>query len=155
MFNFAIKSGIMFTKACEYAIKAVIVIAIESQKGKRVSLNEIAGKIDSPAAFTAKILQQLTRSKVIDSVTGPQGGFEIEKRKIAKTKLSDIVSIIDGDAIYAGCGLGFKQCNEKKPCPVHFKFKTIRDELRDMLETTTLLDLSNDIGSGITFLKRS
>lgn len=144
----------MFSKACEYGIKAAVFIAVKSHHEGRVSLNEIAKEINSPIAFTAKVLQQLTRSKIVDSVKGPAGGFEINKNKVDKIKLSKIVSAIDGDSIYKGCGLGFHNCNENKPCPVHHKFKLIRNDLKQMLETTSLLDLSNDINNGITFLKR-
>ncbi|MEO6903823.1 MAG: Rrf2 family transcriptional regulator [Bacteroidia bacterium] len=144
----------MFSKACEYGIKAAVFIAVKSHQESRVSLNEVAKEINSPLAFTAKVLQQLTKSSIIESIKGPNGGFEINKNKTAKVMLSKIVSAIDGDSIYKGCGLGFNKCNESKPCPVHHKFKRIRNDLQQMLETTSLLDLSNDINNGITFLKR-
>lgn len=143
----------MFSKACEYGIKAAIFIAINSSENRRVSPKEISEEIDSPQAFTAKILQALVRHQVINSVKGAYGGFEIEKDKIATTKLAQIVNAIDGDSIYRGCGLGLKTCDENHPCPVHDKFKLIRDELRDMLENTTLEQLALDIKSGVSFLK--
>lgn len=143
----------MFSKACEYGIKAAVFIAVRSQEGKRISLNEIAGEINSPTAFTAKVLQQLTRNNIVDSVRGPAGGFEINKNKVNKIMLSKIVSAIDGDSIYKGCALGFHNCNENLPCPLHHKFVLIRNELKQMLETTSLLDLSKDINDGVTFLK--
>ena len=144
----------MFSKACTYGIKATLFIAKESQKGNRVGLADIAQQIDSPAAFTAKILQQLKHHQIIHTVKGPLGGFEIEGKKIPGIKLKDIVLAIDGDSVYAGCGLGFDHCNEKKPCPIHHQFKLIRNQLKIMLETANLLDLSNDIENGVTFLKR-
>lgn len=144
----------MFSQSCRYGIKASIYVAKESQRGNRVNLRQIAEHIDSPSAFTAKILQQLVRHKIISSTTGPQGGFEIESKKISETKLRDIVFAIDGDSIYVGCGLGFTNCNEKKPCPIHYQYKEIRSQLKIMLETSNLLDLLNDIENGLTFLKR-
>lgn len=144
----------MFSKACEYGIKAAVFIAVRSQQEERVSLNEIAKEINSPVAFTAKVLQQLTRNHIVDSVRGPSGGFEINKSKADKIKLSKIVSAIDGDSIYRGCALGFKNCNENLPCSLHHKFVIVRDELKKMLEETSLLDLSKDINNGVTFLKR-
>ncbi|MGM5470301.1 RrF2 family transcriptional regulator [Flavobacteriaceae bacterium LMO-SS05] len=144
----------MFSKACEYAIKAAVFIAVKSHQERRVSLHEIAEEINSPIAFTAKVLQLLTKSHIVNSVRGAAGGFEINKNKADQIKLSEIVSVIDGDSIYKGCGLGFLKCNEEKPCPIHHKFKLIRSDLKQMLETTSLLDLSNDINNGITFLKR-
>lgn len=143
----------MFSKACEYGLKASIYIASNSYDGKRVSLKEIAEKIDSPEAFTAKILQDLVRHKIIGSVKGAYGGFEIAKKDIASIQLSQIVNAIDGDGIYQGCGLGLNVCDENHPCPVHDQFKTIRNQLKDMLENTNLEQLALDIKSGVSFLK--
>lgn len=144
----------MFSKACEYAIRATIYIADQSSRGRRVGIKDISKEIDSPEAFTAKILQQLSKTQIIDSVKGPNGGFAIEVEKMSKIKLSQVVSAIDGDSVYKGCGLGFKQCSEKQPCPVHDKFKVVRDELKKMLESTTILELSMGLKKGITFLHR-
>lgn len=144
----------MFSKACEYGIKAAGFIAVKSHLGRRVSLNEIAEEINSPIAFTAKVLQQLTKNGIVDSVKGPAGGFEINKNKLDKIRLSKIVSAIDGDSIYKGCGLGFQNCNESKPCLLHHKFVHIRNDLRQMLETTSLLDLTKDINTGKSLFKR-
>lgn len=144
----------MFSKACEYGIRASTYIALQSLEGKRVSLKEIAEEIDSPVAFTAKILQQLSRNLIVDSVKGAAGGFEIEKTNIDKIKLSQIVFAIDGNEVYVGCGLGLKKCNANKPCPVHDKFVEIRDDLKDMLESTSLYEMTAGLEVGLTYLKR-
>src|SRR5690606_12247069 len=143
----------MFSKACEYGIKAANYIALNSHDGKRVSLKEIAKEIDSPEAFTAKILQDLVRHQIINSVKGAYGGFEIEKKNIGSIKLCEIVNAIDGDKIYLGCGLGLHTCTESHPCPVHDQFSIIRNELRTMLETTNLEQLVLGLKSGRSFLK--
>ncbi|PIB32940.1 RrF2 family transcriptional regulator [Olleya marilimosa] len=143
----------MFSKACEYGIRASIFIAKNSLEGNRVSPKEISEEIDSPQAFTAKILQALVANKIIKSVRGAYGGFEIDKKDLPFINLSQIVEAIDGNAIYSGCGLGLHKCNENHPCPVHDKFKGIRDGLKYMLETTSLEELALDIKSGSTFLK--
>lgn len=143
----------MFSKACEYGIKAAIFIAINSYEGKLVSPKEIAKEINSPQAFTAKILQALVKHDVVNSIKGAYGGFEIDKSKIAAVKLSHIVNAVDGDSIYNGCGLGLETCDENHPCPVHDKFKGVRDELKFMLENTSLEELALNIKSGASFLK--
>lgn len=144
----------MFSKACEYGIRATIYIAMQSKDGIRVSLKDIADQIDSPVAFTAKILQVLAKHHVVDSVKGPAGGFEIAPSKVGKIKLSQIVFAIDGDSIYKGCGLGLPKCSASQPCPVHDKFARIRDELRYMLENTGIQELAEGTLEGITYLKR-
>ena len=144
----------MFSKACEYAIKATIFIADKSHNSYKVSLIEVAQAIDSPTAYTSKILQKLVKNGVLQSDKGPTGGFSINKDKLTEIKLSTIVSAIDGDSIYKGCGLGLHRCNEKLPCPVHDQFKQVRDQLKTMLESTTIHSLTTDLNNGLTFLKR-
>ena len=65
----------MFTKATEYALRAIIYIAQRSTEVKKTGLSEIARAIDSPHSFTAKILQSLTKNnKIISSVPVTIGG---------------------------------------------------------------------------------
>jgi Rrf2 family protein len=144
----------MFSKACEYGIRASIFIAEQSLLGKKVSLKDVAKATNSPEAYTSKILQKLTRHKIVNSDKGPNGGFSIQQQEIDSIKLSDIVFAIDGDKVYCGCGLGLPKCDEAQPCPVHYKFKVIRGELKDMLETTTIQSLTLGLVQGLTFLKR-
>jgi Rrf2 family transcriptional regulator, iron-sulfur cluster assembly transcription factor len=144
----------MFSKTCEYGIRACIYIAEQYLLENKLSQKDIAKAIDSPVAFTAKILQALSKNKIIHSEKGPTGGFTLTKKQFESITLSNIVSAIDGDNIYKGCGLGLKRCNEKKPCPVHNQFKLIRENLKIMLETTTIKELALGLKSGNTFLKR-
>ncbi len=141
----------MFSKACEYGIKAAIYITQNSLQHKRVSLKQIAAEIDSPVAFTAKILQDLARHKVVTSIKGAHGGFEIHNAD--QISLSKIVNAIDSDAIYIGCGLGLVKCDEQNPCPIHNKFKLVRENLKIMLESTTLKELALKLDDGSTVLK--
>lgn len=143
----------MFSKTCEYGIRATLHIAYQSQLNNRISLKDISKAIDSPEAFTAKILQVLSKNGILKSTKGPSGGFEIEKEKRESIKLSDIVFAIDGNGLYEGCGLGLKECNNLKPCPLHNKFMKIRDDLKQMLETTTIEELANGLNNGLSFLK--
>lgn len=144
----------MFSKACEYGIKAMIYIATQSLQGNRVKMGDIVENAGSPEAFTAKILGALVKHNLVESLTGPYGGFQISENRLQHVKLSEIVFAIDGDALYHGCGLGLSECNHLKPCPMHDRFVNIRAQLKDMLETTTILDLANGLKSGKTVLQR-
>lgn len=145
----------MFSKACEYAIRAMVLIARESKQGRTISLAEIASEIDSPPSFTSKVLQMLVKANLLDSAKGARGGFRLSPARIAAITLKDIVHCMDGDSIYQGCGLGLKQCSPNNPCPLHDSFKKIRDDLKTMLEETTLVELSDRLDSGLSILKRA
>ena len=142
----------MFSKACTYAIKTMIYLASRrDQDAGMVGLQEIAEAIGSPKAFTAKILQQLTRAKLLDSMRGRSGGFELPAGKIIS--LAEIVRAIDGDALLTGCVLGFEECSMEHPCPMHHKFIGIRDYLSGTLNTTTLAELQQLVAEDRAFLK--
>ncbi len=143
----------MFSKACEYAIRAVLFIAKQSKENLRPNIVEIAKAIDSPKAFTAKICQQLVRENLILSRKGPKGGFYLEKN--STITLANIVHVIDGDNIFTGCGLGLQECSVVNPCPLHEQFSEVRQNIRNMLESTQVMQLADKLQKGETFLKFS
>jgi Rrf2 family protein len=142
----------MFSKSCEYAIKAMIFVAQKSKENLRVGVKEIAKGINAPEHFIAKILQDLSRKKLMRSVKGPNGGFYLEKTDF-KTALSDIVQAVDGDKIYSECVLGLKACSHKNPCPVHHEYKEIKKKLITMIEKNTIGNFTEKLNSGNFFLK--
>ncbi|MCA1762165.1 MAG: Rrf2 family transcriptional regulator [Cryomorphaceae bacterium] len=143
----------MFSRSCEYGIRATLYIASKSRNGERVNLKDIAKEIESPPAFTAKILQILARNGVIESLKGPTGGFIIRDSP-EPVRLIEVVSAIDGNQIFEGCGLGLKQCDANFPCPVHDEFSKVRNALKKMLEETVITDISEGLAKGMSFLKR-
>jgi len=143
----------IFSKACEYGIRAATYVALQSLEGKRTNLKDISAEVDSPEAFTAKILQMLVRHKIITSVKGATGGFEIDRKQMSRIQLHDIVVAIDGGFNDKICVLGLKECSGKNPCPVHDQYKHIKRDLISMVNNTNLFEMSNSIRKGLTCLK--
>jgi Rrf2 family protein len=143
----------LFSKTCEYAIRAVFFIAHKTAAGGRVGIKEIAIGIDSPEPFLAKILQDLSKAGIVRSVKGPNGGFYVDEPAL-KRPLSEIVEAVDGNGIFTGCALGLKQCSEVNPCPLHSDFKAIRNQIHNLLQTTSIGEFNEDIDLGIAYLKK-
>ena len=127
----------MLSKTCEYALRAMIYIAQQSRDGSMINIKEIAAKINSPELFIAKILQDLSRKGFLQSSKGRYGGFYISDDE-AKHSLADIITAIDGDKMFAGCGLGLSFCSETNPCPIHNTYKEARAQLHEIYGKTTL-----------------
>src|SRR5690625_7605089 len=115
---------------------------MQSLEGYRVSLREIASAIDSPEAYTAKILQILVRQGIIQSVKGPHGGFEIPQEKLDTLALYEVVNAIDGDFLWTQSCLGLSKCNDDYPCPVHEKYTHVSVHLKNMLNTTSIYKMA-------------
>lgn len=143
----------MFSKACEYGIRAVLFITVKSLHGDRTRLKEIANEVGAPEAFTAKVLQKLVKDKILCSSTGPKGGFYLNPEEMERIKLIQIVEAIDGDDIFTKCCLGLRKCSTTRPCPVHHKFKKIRMELIEMLTAMNLHELADSVDGNLAFLK--
>ncbi len=142
----------MFSKACEYAIRSSIYVASQTLHHKRVSLSDVAEKIQSPEAFTSKILQKLVKHNIIKSIKGPGGGFEVDVNHLDNIKLKLIVEAFEGDVLNR-CSLGLNECSDTHPCPFHNKYKPIKEKLLYVFETTSLNDLMKGFQDGETFLK--
>ena len=143
----------MFSKTCEYAIRALIYIAQKSKDGNRIGIKEIASGIDSPEYFIAKILQDLSRKGFVQSAKGPNGGFFMDGSNL-KLSIADIVREIDGDKLFSGCGFGLKECSESHPCPIHNEFKHIRQSIKTMLEESRIQLFVENLDLKLTFLKQ-
>jgi Rrf2 family protein len=142
----------MFSKSCEYAVKAMIFVAQKSKDEERVSIKDIAKGTDAPAHFMAKIMQDLSRKRLVQSIKGPNGGFFMDKKDF-NSSIADIVKAIDGDGIYTDCVLGLKACSEKNPCPVHFEYKEIKKNLIKMIEKNTIGEFNEKLDTCKFFLK--
>ena len=128
----------------------MIYIASQSKEGKKVSIQSIAEATRTPVHFIGKILQELGRKKFVKSLKGPNGGFYMSENEM-QNSLADIVKSIDGNGLFVDCCLGLKKCSPTQPCPLHFDFTPIRNQIIDMLEKYTISDL--DSNSVITYLK--
>ena len=144
----------MFSKTCEYAIRAIIYIAQGSKHGRRVAIKEIARSIDAPEHFIAKILQNLVRTGLVQSSKGPTGGFYLDTPSL-KNSLADIVKAVDGDKLFTGCGMGLDYCDETKPCPIHNDFKKLRTQVWKMLNGAKIGALHDKLEDNVAFLKRT
>jgi len=143
----------IFSKTCEYGIRAVFFISKVTAGGGKVGIKEIALAIDSPEFFLAKILQDLSRKKIISSSKGPNGGFYLESESLKKP-LRDVVEAIDGNDLFIGCALGLKECSETNPCPLHEEFKAIRARIYEMLTVTSIGQFNQELMYGLLSLKR-
>lgn len=143
----------MFSKTCEYALRALIYITQQTKDGGRIGIKDISSGIDSPEYFIAKILQDLSRKGFVQSAKGPTGGFYLDNVSLNRS-LADIVKEMDGDKIFTGCALGLKECSETHPCPVHNEFKAIRNNLKKMLIDMKIGDFVDQLDAQETFLKR-
>lgn len=129
----------------------MLYIGLQYQKGTNVELNEIAVNQDIPKHFLSKILQLLVKHKLLTSMKGPTGGFKLPCAP-EEIRLIEVVDAIDGLDIFEQCGIGLKRCSDEDPCPIHHDYKRIRERVREVFETKTLVDLTEEVQNGGSIL---
>lgn len=130
----------IFSKSCEYGLRAALYMATYRKERRFVPIREMSSKLDISFHFLTKILQQLTEAKLMTSYRGPKGGVTLAKEP-SEIKLMDIVHAIDGDDLFLKCILGLSACSSKKPCPLHHTWGKMREDLVKALEEVNLGDL--------------
>ncbi len=141
----------MISKSCQYALRAVVYVASKTGENVKLNVKQIAREIDAPEAFTAKLLQTLNKHHILTSLKGPYGGFYIEDHQTAQPILN-IVHAIDGLQVFSACGLGLKQCSEKRPCPFHDDYKALRAKMLHTFQKITIKKLAKSVEQGYSFL---
>ncbi|MBN1598480.1 MAG: Rrf2 family transcriptional regulator [Bacteroidales bacterium] len=134
----------MLSNTSRYAIRALIYLAINSDKAK-IGIKKIAEDLNIPSPFLGKILQTLAKQKVLDSTKGPNGGFSISKES-QKTLLIDIIKIIDGDDLFDKCLVSNRTCTDMKgrPCALHSHYEEIRKKITAMFSDHSIADLAKE-----------
>jgi Rrf2 family transcriptional regulator, iron-sulfur cluster assembly transcription factor len=135
--------SILFSRQCEYAIQAVLFLAL-SAPGERVPTNALTRRLKIPYHFLGKILQSLTRKGLLRSVKGPKGGFALALPAEDIT-LFHIIEAIDGAAFTNSCVLGFPECSGKNPCSVHEVWGKQRDQIYQMLVSRNIAEMARDM----------
>lgn len=141
----------MFSTSCDYGLQAMIYIALKSSEEKKIDLSQISKSQNIPKHFLSKILQKLVKSGLLNSMKGPTGGFYLNK-KPDEIVLIDVIAAIDGMEVFNKCGIGFKKCDDNHPCPIHHDYKAVRNTIRELFENKTLLELTEDIHRGESFV---
>lgn len=121
----------MLSNASKYAIRAVLYLAMHSNKSAKIGVTVIANTLVVPQPFLAKLLQQLTRNGYVSSAKGPNGGFFLSDEDL-QNSIWDILTCIDGPDKFKRCFLGLEVCNDENPCPAHvivapFKAQLFKD----------------------------
>jgi Rrf2 family protein len=142
----------MLARNTEYAIRALVYIRLKNWENKRPGVYEIAREIEAPTAYMAKIMQVLTRHRIVNSRKGRGGGFHFTDERNNPT-LYAVILVMEGDSCFKKCAFGFMNCNNHNPCPLHEQYVSIRESFHSLAQSETISSISRKIHEGKAFLK--
>ena len=83
---------------------------------------------------------------------GRGGGFFFHKNQVGLT-LYRVIRTVEGEDCFTKCGFGLKNCHDINPCPLHDKYKTVREGFLKIAKTETIQTISQKIVEGKAYLK--
>ena len=130
----------LLTKSCIYALRSSVYLA-KQDDDSYTTIKELSDELGISFHFLTKVLQQLTKQKILKSYQGPNGGVKLAKDASNITFL-DIVHSIDGGHLITECALGLPGCGELDPCPLHEHWSGLKTSLKEMMGTVSVAELA-------------
>jgi Rrf2 family protein len=138
----------MISKKTKYALKALIYLAREYDKGP-ILISDLARDERIPKKFLELILLSLRNNGILQSKKGKGGGYYLGKSP-KSVSMGQVIRILEGplapvpcvsETAYATCD----ECESEELCGIRMVMKDVRDAMAKILDSTTLADVLEKI----------
>lgn len=124
-----------------YALQAMMMLARHYSQGA-IRIRDIAYEEDLPEKFLELILLELKNARIVESVRGAKGGYQL-RRPPSEIHLSEIIRLIDGPLAPFGDAEQLRSLIDRdaEHRALYQIFLDVRNAAAKILEHTTLEDL--------------
>ena len=132
----------MISQTAEYALRAVVFLAYEADSK---TTQQIADATKVPAGYLSKVLQNLVRSGLVQSVRGIGGGYLLAKRA-DKITVWEVVDSVDPIQRIHTCPLDIKS-HGSNLCPMHRRLDDAAATVEKAFRRSTIGELIKEPNS--------
>lgn len=132
-----------FSSRAHYGLRAMVELA-RAYEGGTLSLGDIARSEDLSLGYLEQLMARLRRGGLVKATRGARGGYRLAARPSSVT-VGQVLRALEGPVAPVKCvseEAGSQHCGREAACPSRVMWRKIRDTLVDVLDTTTLADLS-------------
>src|SRR5688572_3180189 len=131
----------MLSKKAKYAIKALVKLAKEYQKGP-ILISEISEQERIPKKFLEAILLELKNAGILNSRKGKGGGYYLLKDP-KEVPLANVIRLFDGPLALQPCvSLNYyekcEECIDEDYCGIRSVIKEVHSEMLKVLNSNSL-----------------
>ena len=125
-----------------YAMQALMMLARHADQGA-IKIRDIAYEENLPEKFLELILVELKNARIVDSVRGAKGGYQL-RRAPSDIRLAEIMRLIDGPLAPFGDADSLRTLieNDASHRALYQVFLHVRDMAAGILENTTIADIA-------------
>lgn len=121
-----------------FAVTAMIDLALNGEGGP-VALAGISERQEISLSYLEQLFGKLRRCKLVESVRGPGGGYNIA-RDLGQVTVADIIRAVDEPLDATQCG-GRENCVDEHRCMTHELWSTLNSKMYDYLSSVSLASL--------------
>jgi len=121
-----------------FAVTAMVDLAMRQTRGP-VTLAAISERQRISLSYLEQLFGKLRRHKLVTSVRGPGGGYNLARTPQSIT-VAEVISAVDEPLDATQCG-GKENCHDDRRCMTHDLWATLNEKMHDYLSSVTLGDL--------------
>jgi Rrf2 family protein len=133
-------SSMQLTRAADYAVRVMVYLAA-LPADERVLLPALAEATGTPESFLSKVLQALSRARLISSRRGHAGGFAILPRG-CQASMREVIEAIDGPLHLNLCLTTGESCAREAYCPAHPVWVQAQQAMLDVLDSALIANMA-------------
>ncbi|MBV9625312.1 MAG: Rrf2 family transcriptional regulator [Acidobacteria bacterium] len=125
-----------------YALQAMMMLARHYNQGA-IRIRDIAYEEELPEKFLELILLELKNARIVESVRGSKGGYQL-RRPPSDIRLSEIIRLIDGPLAPFGDAEQLQSLIDRDPehRALYRVFLDVRNAAAKILESTSIADVA-------------
>jgi Rrf2 family iron-sulfur cluster assembly transcriptional regulator len=134
-----------------FAVTAMVDLSMRQTRGP-VTLAAISERQHISLSYLEQLFGKLRRAKLVNSVRGPGGGYNLAKPTTNIT-VAEIISAVDEPIDATQCA-GKENCNDDRRCITHDLWATLNEKMNDYLSSVSLADVvSHQQGKQVQVIK--
>ena len=127
------------TRKTEYALIALRFLQLKSEK-QPATAREIAEIEHIPLSILSKVLQHLSKEKLIETVKGAHGGYQLSV-ELKSINLWKFLEIMEGPLGLVDC-LQNTQCAQEDSCSIQTPISKINHTVKNVFNNLSVLDVT-------------
>ena len=129
-------------KLADYGTMIVTVLAAEPER--LYTAQELATRTHVAAPTVSKLLKQLTKGGLVESLRGARGGYKLG-RPPADITVADVIAAIDGPIGLTQCSVHKGDCAVESTCGVRGNWRLINTAIHQALKSVSLADMARPL----------
>jgi Rrf2 family protein len=128
------------TKKADYGLIAMRHLAQHADLGA-CSAKDLAEMYSIPQEALAKILQRLTKAKLLHSLYGTNGGYTLA-REPRQITAYEVIRAIEGPLFITSCSEATTDCDQSDRCTVRGPLLKVSRTIEEVLNKLTIWDMT-------------